>query len=250
MSRLRFYYEHSLIGFFCRRAREKWFTPPPPPPPKQLDYHGVMLQLDCLPAGMQAVLLAGNYELPEIKVLPFLISPDDQVLEIGGAIGFLGLFCRKVVKVRQLVSVEPNPTTLAYLRRNYELNGFTPSVIEAAMSATDGPVSFHITDMFWSDSLVAPASSENSKLITVPGLTFESLVQRAGIKFNTLIIDIEGGEQHLSVDSLPDHVKKVLIEIHPGIIGARAAYQVLETLIRSGFQVHGHNHDSWALTRS
>lgn len=250
MSRLRFYFEHSLAGYFCRRARDKWFTPPPPPPASQLDYHGVTLQLDCLPAGMQAVLLAGNYELPEIKILPTLISPDDQVLEIGGAIGFLGLFCRKIVKVKHLVSVEPNPTTLSYLRRNYELNGFTPAIIEAALSAADGPVSFHVTDMFWSDSLVAPGSNAGAKLITVPGLTFESLVHKAGFEFNTLIIDIEGGEQHLSVEALPAHVKKLLIEIHPEMIGTRNAYRLLENLFRAGFQVHGHNHDSWALTRS
>lgn len=246
MSRLRFYYEHSLVGYFCRRIREKWFAPLPP----QLDYHGVTLQLDCLPAGMQEILLAGNYELPEIMVLPSLISQDDQVLEIGAAIGFLGLFCRKVIKVKQLVSVEPNPTTLSYLHRNYKLNGFTPAIIEAALSATDGPISFHITDMFWSDSLIASGTAKNLKEITVPGMTFESLAQRAGFKFNTLIIDIEGGEQHLPVDALPDHVKKILIEIHPEIIGARLAYHLLERLIRAGFQIHGYNHNSWALTRS
>lgn len=223
---------------------------PTPSVPSQLDYHGVTLQLDCLPEGMQNVLLSGGYEKAEISILPALVSPSDEVLEIGGAIGFLGLYCRKIIKVKSLTSVEPNPNTLSYLRRNYELNGLSPAVIEAAVAAADGPVSFHTSDMFWADSLVASQTGNGSKTITVQGLTFQSLAQRLDSKFNTLIIDIEGAEQFLPMDSIPDQVKKVLIEIHPEIIGFRSAYHVLETLIRAGFQVHGQHHYSWALIRS
>jgi FkbM family methyltransferase len=249
MNRLQFYFEHSLAGFFCRRAKEKWFTPPPSMRPTQLDYHGVLLQLDCLPEGMQNVLLAGGYEAPEVKILPTLISSSDRVLEIGAAIGFVGLFCRKVIKVNQLVSVEPNPKTLVYLRRNYELNGLEPTVIEAALAVTDGPVSFHVTDMFWTDSLISSSVTTDSKPITVHGLTFKSLVETSGIKFNAMIIDVEGGEQFLPINFIPDDFNKILIEIHPDIIGMRPAYNVLEALMRSGFQVQNHNHNTWALVR-
>jgi FkbM family methyltransferase len=246
MGRLRFYFEHSLAGYFCRRAREKWF---PKPLPAQIDYHGIKLQLDCLPVGMQSVLLSGNYELPEIKILPELITEDDRVLEIGAAIGFLGLFCRNIIKVKELVSVEPNPGTIAYLQRNYELNGLKPVIIPAAMTPVDGPISFHVTDMFWCDSLVSRTDTSSPHQITVAGLSFGSLVKRAGIEFNALIMDIEGGEQHLPVNSLPPHVNKVLIEIHPEVIGARQAYGVLESLIQAGFKVQSHFHNTWALKR-
>jgi FkbM family methyltransferase len=250
MNRLKFYFEHSLIGYFCRRAREKWFAPPvPPPSPSQLDYFGVKIQLDCLPEGMQKVILSGSYETPEIKVLPGLILPSDRVLEIGAAIGFLGLFCRKNIKVTELVSVEPNPKTLACLLRNYELNQFKPNVIEAALTAVDGPVSFYTSDMFWTDSVVAGVEPGAGSQITVPGLTFESILTKAGINFNTLIIDMEGGEQFLQPRSIPEGIKKILIEIHPDMIGARSAYFILESLIRSGFQVHSHDHNTWAFRR-
>lgn len=247
MNRLKFYFEHSLIGYFCRRANEKWFAKPPPPPPAQLDYFGVTLQLDCLPKEMQNVLLSGGYEAPEVKILPALISPSDRVLEIGGAIGFLGLFCRKIIKVKQFLSVEPNPRTLACLRRNYELNKIEPAVIEAALAAVDGPVLFHTSDMFWTDSVVSNA--EASKQITVRGLSFKSILELAGANFNVVIIDVEGGEQFLPATSIPDEIKKIVIEIHPEMIGVRPAYNVLEALIKSGFQVHNHNHNTWALVR-
>jgi len=253
MNRLKFYFEHSLIGYFCRRAREKWFTeppPPPPPPPARLDYFGITLQLDCLPQEMQKVLLSGGYEAPEIKILPALLSPSDRVLEIGAAIGFLGLFCRKIIKVSQFFSVEPNPTTLAYLRRNYELNKIEPVVIEAALAAADGPLSLSTTDMFWTDSVVSGAVATTSKQITVRGLSFKSILEIAGINFNAMIIDVEGGEQFLPIALIPREIKKILIEIHPEMIGVRPAYSVLEALIGAGFQVQNHNHNTWALTRS
>src|SRR5450631_3573581 len=101
MNNLRFYFEHSLIGYSLRRAKQKWFTSIP----AQVNHYGVSLQVDCLSEGMQKMILYGNYEFPEIKVLPSLISSSDQVLEIGAAIGFVGLYCRKISKVKDLVSV-------------------------------------------------------------------------------------------------------------------------------------------------
>jgi FkbM family methyltransferase len=247
MNRLQFYFRHSLLGYFYRRSTEKWF---PPPLPAQLDVHGVTLQIDCLPARMQKVLIAGHYELHEIEILPQLIAASDQVLEIGAAIGLIGLFCRKIIKVKSLVSVEPNPTTLTHLRRNYDLNGLTPNVIEAALAPNDGPITFHTNDMFWADSLIANPLTKDSKSITVEGLSFASLTQRAGMEFNTLIMDVEGGEQYISGELIPGHVKKILIEIHPQFIGNRKAYGVLESLICSGFKIQGNSNHCWALTRA
>jgi len=247
MNSLQFYFEHSLAGFFWRRAKRKWF---PTPIPTQCVINGVTLQLDCLPQSMQQILLAGSYEQSEMKILPELICSSDKVLEIGAAIGLLGLFCRKVLKVEKLVSVEPNPTTLTYLRKNYELNGIKPNIIEAALTKDLGPVRFFAQDMFWADSIIGELKHENSKEMIVEGLPFTSLVERVGFVFNALIIDIEGAEQYISIKSIPDHVCKILIEIHPELIGVRKAYGILEDLIRMGFQVRGQHLNSWSLIRN
>jgi FkbM family methyltransferase len=245
MKRLIFYYNHSLFGYFIRRVKEKWFTPIP----SQVNHFGVKLQVDCLPKGMQEVLRAGNYESSEMKILPEFVSSDDKVLEIGGAIGFIGLYCRKMVGIKDLVSVEPNPKTISYLRRNYELNGFTPSIIEGALSVTDGPVQLQTSDIFWADSLVLKASTPTDQIITVDGFSFASIIKRTSFQFNVLIIDIEGAEQFLPVENIPHFVAKVLIEIHPEIIGVRHAYKILEFLLRSGFVVECHYFNAWALRR-
>jgi FkbM family methyltransferase len=246
MNTLSFYFDHSLLGYFFQRTKKRWFTPPA----AQVNHYGVNLQVDCLPKEMQEVIHFGDYEGAEMKILPGFISSEDKILEIGGAIGFIGLYCRKIVGVKDLISVEPNPKTLSYLRQNYELNGFTPSIIEAAMTAIDGPVQFQTSDMFWSDSLIPKPGTVATQIITVEGLSFANILKRAGVQFNTLIIDIEGGEQYLSLNLLPGHVTKVLIEIHPDIIGVRQAYNILEILICSGFKVQGHYWNAWALKRS
>lgn len=198
---------------------------------------------------MQSVLRSGNYELPEIQTLPGFVTANDRVLELGAAIGFLGLYCRKIVKVRELVSVEPNPVTLEFLKQNYELNGFTPRILPVALTHQDGPVTMYVSEMFWSDSLISQANAPAAKAITVQGLSLESLTRLAGIEFNTMIVDIEGGEMHLPVDSLPKQVEKVLIELHPEITGERVAFAIVERLIRAGFSLHAQNHRTWAFRR-
>ena len=249
MNSLRHYFHHSLSGYFYRRFRERLDSALKEKRPSEIDCHGVVLHIENLSPNMQSILRSGNYELPEISILPDLITSDDKILEVGAAIGFLGIYCRKVIKVRDLVSVEPNPGTLNYLLLNYELNGITPNVIQGALTATDGPVPFHVSEMFWCDSLINRVDTQNAREIIVDGLSFDSLVLRAGIQFNTLIIDIEGGEQYLPISSFPHHLKKVLIEIHPELIGVRPAFDVLEKLILSGFRIQAQFHNTWALKR-
>ena len=138
-TKLRFYFDQSLTGYFVRRAKAKWFTPVPPIP-CQVNYRGVKLQVAGLSAGMQKVLITGKYEVPEMKLVPGFICASDRVLELGGAIGFLGLYCLTQIGIKKCTTVEPNPNTVSYLMRNYELNMLTPTLIQAAITGVDGPV--------------------------------------------------------------------------------------------------------------
>jgi FkbM family methyltransferase len=243
----RFYFEKSLIGYFFNRFRRNWNVDDDFP--SVFEYHGVRIDLSILPAGMRSVILSGNYELPEIQLVTGFIEPKDRILEIGSALGFVGLHCKVVVGVSEVICVEPNPKTLVYLERNYELNGMMPTVVSAALSSSNGPLKFYVSDMFWCDSSNKREDVSNPREISVDGLTFEAIVKKTRSDFNTLIIDIEGGEQYLPLDEIPTSVDKILIELHPEVIGNRPSYLILETLIRSGFHVHGRAHNTWALKR-
>lgn len=242
--RLLAYWDKSLVGYLSKRAKEKWFTKNQ----TEINYHGVKLQLDCLPKGMQSVLRNGSYEIFEIKILPGFIGNEDRILEIGGAIGFLGLYCRKIIGVANLVSVEPNPKTLDYLKYNYKLNGITPNFIEAALTPENGLIDFYISDMFWEDSLLPNNTSLNK--IKVEGLTFVDILKRCRFTPNVIIIDIEGAEKYIDFKQLPKSINKILIEIHPDMIGKRDAYKIIENLVMNGFAIEDSFGTAWALKKS
>lgn len=246
LKRIKIYWRKSLIGYFTKRVKEKWFTPSNESL-SDLEYHGVRIKLDCIPRGMQQVIINGSYEIYEMKILPGFISKEDSVLEIGGALGFLGLFCKKVIGTTNLVSVEPNPKTLVYLKENYQLNGLIPSVIEAALTPENGIIDFHISDMFWEDSLLDKSTSQGK--IKVQGLTFLEILKRCGFAPNVLIIDIEGAEKYIDFRQIPESINKILIEIHPDIIGKREAFKIIENLVINGFEIADSFETAWALKK-
>lgn len=248
MQKLSYYYQKSLLGYCLERLKQRWSMRSSAL--SEWNYHGVTIDLISLPKGMREVIISGNYERAEVMLLDGFVGPEDRILEIGSAIGFIGLHCRKVIGVKELVCIEPNPQTETYLRKNYLLNNLSPNFVSAAIASNDGPIEFYVSDMFWCDSLDSRTDVETGKKILVDGITFESLLKRTGVDFNTLIIDIEGAEKFISAGSIPNAVKKVLIEIHPEVIGIRSAYKIVEELIRIGFEIRGREQNTWALLRS
>jgi len=248
LKRLHASWDNSLVGYFSKRAKEKWFTPIKDPI-RQVNYHGVILNIENLPTGMQEKIIKGLYEVKEVKILPNLISSEDKVLEIGGAVGFLSLYCKKILGVKELVTIEANPKTAEYFLKNYKINNTIPNLIQVALAPEDGEIEFHVSPMFWEDSLILNINKEGKEVIKVNGIRFENLIKKCGIIPTALIIDIEGAEQYINTDQIPATVKKILIEIHPKIIGARKAFSFLENLIIKGFVVEAYCEHVWALRR-
>lgn len=87
------------------------------------------------------------------------ISPGATVLEGGPYIGFLTITAARATGERgRVVAVEPSPETVAALRANVARNGFDArvEVVEAALGATPGRASFHVTEGGDTSSLHAP----------------------------------------------------------------------------------------------
>lgn len=246
--RLLAYWDKSLIGYFTKRAKEKWFTPIKDPI-RQLNYHGVMLNLESLPFAMQEKIIKGHYEEEEIRILPNFISSEDEVMEIGGAVGFLSLYCKKILGVKKLVSIEANPKTLEYLLQNYKINNAKPNIINAALAPDNMELELFVSPMFWEDSLINNSKSDKKEVIKVKGMKFENLIKTCGINPTAIIIDVEGAEQYIEVDEIPPTVNKILVEIHPNIIGTRKAFYFLENLIKKGFIVEAQCESVWGLIR-
>lgn len=235
-------YPHFIQDFLTR-----WHFKFTLPAKRRAKLHGIQLDISGLSPMMKNHILQDRYEYQERRLAQSCLTKDDVVLELGGAIGFIGLFCRKVIGVRHHVTVEPNPNTQAMLRRNYSLNHIEPKLIEAAASAEDGEISLDVGGEFWENSIVT--SGEGSKRITVPSLSLPSIIRRMPAAPTALICDIEGAETFLDFSQLPESVTRIILELHPSIIGEQAAKAVVEQIHALGFATHAVEENTWLFTR-
>ncbi len=215
---------------------------------QRVNLEGITLDVSQLSPLMKNNIRTGRYEVQERRLAHRILNPQDVVLELGGAIGFIGLFCRKVIGVKHHLSVEANPATLDLLRRNYSLNHLVPNVIHAAAADKDGQISLDIGGEFWENSIVGNAHP-SSKTVTVPALSLQSIVGAMLLPPTTLICDIEGAEQYLDFTQLPASVRKIIIELHPGMTGNAPVTRILQQLAAMGFAERAQEAGTWWLER-
>lgn len=228
-------FQRSLLFQLWSDFRTRWSFKFTLPRIHTVTLEGVALDVSTLSPVMKNNLLCGRYEVQERTLAQLFLTADDTVLEIGGAIGFIGLFCQTRLGISRYTTVEANPATVEVLKRNYALNGRVPAVWNLALAAADGDVTLNIGDEFWENSLVAGAPSDRS--VRVPAASLATLVRRLDYAPTALIMDIEGAEQFVDFGQVPISVKKVIIELHPNFIGHAKTYQIVADLLTQGFHV-------------
>lgn len=204
------------------------------PKVEKVTLEGVQLEVKGLSSVMKNNLLLGRYEVQERTFAEQFLTRQDSVLEVGGAIGFIGLFCQLRLGITQYTTVEANPGTVERLRRNYEINGRTANVWNLALAAQDGEVTLNIGNEFWENSLVA---GSGGKTVKVPGVSLSTLLSRMSYSPTAFIMDIEGAEQYVNFRQLPPSVCKIIVELHPNFIGHQATYRIVGELLNLGFHV-------------
>jgi FkbM family methyltransferase len=215
----------------------------------EITLEGLRFDVSQLSPKIRNRLLSGAYEAYEKEMCRDFLAPSDTVVELGGAIGFIGLLCQKQLGIRNYACFEANPKTTEILKRNYELNGVKPNVYNVALGCSEGEVDLEIGSDFWENSIVPSAPERGVKTVRVECGTLETLLKRCGLRPNVLIIDIEGAEQFIDFNALPVTVNKVIMEIHPGVIGQAAAYDIVAALVNRGFRVAREQNQTFAFMR-
>jgi len=237
---------HHLLQEFQVRYRFKYVLPKL----QEITLEGMRFDVSGLSTKIRNRLLSGAYEAHEKKMCFDYLSPNDSVLEIGGAIGFIGLVCQKKIGIRNYFSFEANPRTYEILKKNYQLNGVEPRVWNMALAHADGHVDLEVGTDFWENSICYDAARSNGvKTVRVPAGTLDTLLTLAGQNVNTLIIDIEGAEQFIDFQRVPEAISKIIIELHPGVMGQEVTYNIVATLIRLGFRVAREENDTFVFLR-
>ena len=194
---------------------------------------GLKLDISRLSSYMKNNVLEGRYEKQERRMVEKHLTPQDRVLELGGAIGYISLYCQCILGIRQYTTVEANPATAEILRKNHALNGSSAPVWNLAAAQEDGELDLDIGAEFWTNSIV---TSSGGRKVRVPCLSLPSILAKLTYSPTTLIADIEGAEQYLDFAAIPKDLTKIIIELHPDMIGEAKVREIQANLAHLGFE--------------
>ena len=169
-----------------------------------------------------------SYEPLFYKSFVERIRPGMKVADVGAHFGFFSLAAAlRVGDGGRVFSFEPSPETAPTLRNNILLNRWDNrvEVVEAAVSATHGLVSFYTYGKSMAASLnrknvevLNPERPPTALEVKVPSVTLDQFCRSRGVTLDVLKIDVEGAEllvlqgaRELLLRDRP----LILCEIHP-----------------------------------
>ncbi len=177
------------------------------------------------------------YEDGEVEIVSRFLQPDDVVFEIGTGLGAVALICSRKIGADRVHTYEANPGMKPHIDRNFELNNLFPESQICLLGEDErtGDADFFASSASFELS-TAVKQTENTKATKTPTKSLNAELRRVNPTF--LIVDIEGGEYDL-FRVLDDfgRIKKVAIEVHPGVIGEEKVNAVRERLISDGFVI-------------
>jgi FkbM family methyltransferase len=206
--------------------------------PRIANLHGVVLEISDpkISEQMKRRIYLGDYEKEEREIMEHTLSVGDRVLEFGSGIGYLATYCALRLGEDSVVTVEGNPEMESVIRRNFALNGVSPTLKIGLVGAQSGKAELHFEENFWSNSVLPTANTVRSQV--VPMFAALSLIQEHHP--TVLICDIEGGEQAV-LPQLPLNqlgLRDIIVELHPKRLGASACSDIVAHIINQGFIVN------------
>ena len=181
-------------------------------------------------AAMIEELYRERYEEDEAAIVRAILDPGDTVLDLGAGIGFITTVCAKLHAT--VCCVEANPHLIAIAERTFQLNRVKPDLRHAAVGPSNGSVELFVRQEFWSSSTLAGADLTAPPL-DVPAVRLNHLLEE--IRPSLLICDVEGAESSLFDDADLSSIQKMVVEVHPKLIGWNGVRRMVRTLFDSGF---------------
>ncbi len=202
-----------------------------------VDLGGVVFHPDRrLSPTIRYYLYRGDYEEEELAIVGSKLRSDDVVMELGTGLGLIATFCAKRIGSDRVFTYEANPSLEPLIRRTFEANHVSPSLLLCVLGKARGQQMFYIHKDFWASSTVPPR--KYVRAIQVPVLSLCEELRR--IRPTFLIVDIEGGELELAELTDFNGVRKICIEVHPQYIGHENVEHVRLAIMRSGFRMDHH----------
>lgn len=179
----------------------------------------------------------GGYEREEATYLSQYLQPQDTILELGACLGYVSCLSNAQLNdTTRHVVLEANPQLIPFIRKN-RMENYAGFHIENKIISRRRNNTFYIHDLIVGGSQKRKTPHE----IEVGGVDIKTLEEKYGLQFNTLIMDIEGGElQFLRAQQAAiGRFEKVFMEVHPfaGILTDAEALECEQILISLGFEL-------------
>lgn len=151
-------------------------------------------------------------EEDEILAINKYLNKEAIVLELGGCLGFVSCYLNSKLNFPENhVVLEGNPNLIPYLKKNKDDNNCKFIIINKIIS-NEKQNTFYIGKSIHSSS--TRKKSDNKHLIE--GISILQLQKELSLNFDTLIMDIEGGEYELfnTTDFSKLSIKTLIFELH------------------------------------
>ncbi len=202
--------------------------------PNMVNYNGVKLIVnnELISNHIRSIVYSYAYEKEEIVILSQVLKKEDIVMEVGAGMGFLSIFCSKVNN-NNVIAYEANPNMIKLIQENYRLNNVKPVIKNIILSDKKDKIDFYLENNFYSSSTIK--RTNEAELIKIETEDINNEIIKYKITF--LIVDIEGGEKDLikKINFERNNINKLLLELHPHVIGDESVNKVINYIMNSGF---------------
>jgi hypothetical protein len=192
-------------------------------------YHGLALDPLNLPTM--------PYEQMEVDMVRKYLRPDMRVMLAGFGKGFLALVCATIVGPEHVFGYEADRALVEFGRGDIRLWGLALMPRHAALTyRAPGEEGKPIRRPFYRDPSWASSSllpSPATQPVMVPGVDINEEVTRTGA--SALVLDVEGYEYDLLLNTNLDPIKAIVVEIHHHNVSPYAFTAYLEG---KGFTEH------------
>jgi FkbM family methyltransferase len=178
---------------------------------------------------VRKALRQNEYETAELHLVRHLVRPGDTVLDLGSGLGLTSIAAAKASGTGRVVGYEADPSIAPLAEKNVRKNGVQVEIRNKAIAREKGVCEFHVHRSF-------PASSlfpfKGSKKIRVEADSFQDVVEE--IQPDVIACDIEGLEKDVFAGANLSSVDRLIVEVHPQVIGLLPVLKCVQELVASG----------------
>lgn len=213
-----------LFGFIHKHFVKKFYY-------KNLKFE---LKIKNIPIQNYASFLFKTYEYNDRKLIENYISKKNKSIILGGGIGFIPTLTYQKSKNKVLI-FEINPKIITNLKKNLKINKIKFKIFNKNLVFTNekNKIFYRSKDFLSTSSSILTADSflvDNIKINKIKNFK----------KYNTLILDIEGGEKYFIKNiSKLKNIKYLFFELHHNIIPKNIIKNLFKILKENKYHLAG-----------